>query len=518
LKKLKINYLFIGIVTLLLAAALWPSIPWFSKAENRIAAIQARGELRVSTLSSPLTYSAINNKVIGLDYELAQHFADYLGVKLKVTVRQNISQLFDDLDNGDADLLAAGLVYNSERSKNYQPGPTYYSVSQQLVYRVGSLRPRTLAGLTAEQLTVAPGHVVIDDLRALKEKKYPNLNWTVDEKQGTTALLEQVTDGKLPYTIADSVAISLFQRVHPELAVALDVTDEQPVTWFSPLDADQTLSAAMLDFFNGMNEDGTLARLEEKYLGHGDDFDYVDTRSFLRAVDNVLPELKPLFEKYAQEIDWRLLAAISYQESHWDAQATSPTGVRGLMMLTKNTAQSLGLTDRTDAEQSISGGARYLQDMMAKVPETVPEEERIWFALAAYNMGYAHMIDARALTAKTKGNPDSWSDVKQRLPLLSQKPYYSKLTYGYARGHEAYAYVENIRKYQISLVGYLMEKEREAQAAQQLAQSYPVVSPDELTRPITSILPFVSFSADAAFERTHLASPNTLVPAPLPTH
>jgi len=515
LKKLKINYLFIGIVTLLLAAALWPSIPWFGKAENRIAAIQARGELRVSTVASPLTYSAINDKVIGLDYELAQHFADYLGVKLKITVRQNISQLFDDLDNDKADMLAAGLVYNSERSKNYQPGPTYYSVSQQLVYRVGSLRPRTLAGLTAEQLTVAPGHVVIDDLRALKEKKYPELSWKVDKKLGTTALLEQVTDGKLPYTIADSVAISLFQRVHPELAVALDVTDEQPVTWFSPLDADQTLSAAMLDFFNRMNEDGTLARLEEKYLGHGDGFDYVDTRSFLRAVDNVLPTLKPLFVKYAQEIDWRLLAAISYQESHWDALATSPTGVRGLMMLTKNTAQSLGLTDRTDAEQSISGGARYLQAMMDRVPESVPEEERIWFALAAYNMGYAHMIDARALTAKTKGNPDSWSDVKQRLPLLSQKPYYSKLTYGYARGHEAYAYVENIRKYQISLVGYLMEKEKEAQAAQQLAQAYPVVAPEELTHPIISILPFAAFSADAAFERSHLASPNTLVPTPL---
>ncbi len=145
-----------------------------------------------------------------------------------------------------------------------------------------------------------------------------------------------------------------------------------------------------------------MARIEEKYLGHGDDFDYVDTRSFLRAVDNVLPELEPLFKKYAKEIDWRLLAAISYQESHWDPLATSPTGVRGLMMLTKNTAQSLGLTDRTDAEQSISGGARYLEDMMAKVPETVPEDERIWFALAAYNMGYAHMLDARSLTVKPK--------------------------------------------------------------------------------------------------------------------
>jgi membrane-bound lytic murein transglycosylase F len=116
LKKLKINYLLIGIVTLLLAVALWPSIPWFGKAENRIAAIQERGAARQYP-QLPLIYSDINGKIIGLDYELAQQFADYLGVKLKITVRQNISQLFDDLDNDDADMLAAGLVYNSERSK-----------------------------------------------------------------------------------------------------------------------------------------------------------------------------------------------------------------------------------------------------------------------------------------------------------------------------------------------------------------------------------------------------------------
>ncbi|MEQ6277195.1 membrane-bound lytic murein transglycosylase MltF [Kluyvera huaxiensis] len=491
MKKLKINYLLIGVVTLLLAAALWPSIPWFGKPENRIAAIKERGELRVSTVLSPLTYSTFNDKDIGLDYELAQQFADYLGVKLKITVRQNISQLFDDLDHGNADMLAAGLVYNSERSKNYQPGPTYYSVSQQMVYRVGNTRPRNLSNVTADKLTVAPGQVVISDLQSLKETKYPDLSWTVDEKRGSVDLMQAVIDGKLDYTIADSVAIGLFQRVHPELAVALDITDEQPVTWFSLQDDDNTLSAAMLDFFNNMNEDGTLARLEEKYLGHGDDFDYVDTRTFLRAVDNVLPDLRPLFEKYASEIDWKLLAAISYQESHWDPLATSPTGVRGLMMLTRNTAQSLGLSDRTDTEQSISGGMRYIQDMMTKVPESVPQEERIWFALAAYNMGYAHMLDARALTAKQKGNPDSWADVKQRLPLLSQKPWYSKLTYGYARGHEAYTYVENIRKYQISLVGYLQEKEKKATDEMAIAQAYPAVSADELNRNHYSLFSFI---------------------------
>ncbi len=508
LKKLKINYLLIGVVTLLLAAALWPSLPWMGKPENRVAGIIARGELRVSTINSPLTYAAINNKDYGLDYELAKRFADYLGVKLKVTVRQNISQLFDDLDAGKTDMLAAGLVYNTERVKNYQAGPSYYSVSQQLVYRVGGNRPRTLAGINAEQLAIAPGHVALNDLQALKESKYPDLNWRVDEKRGTTALMQAVIDGTLEYTVADSVAVSLFQRVHPELAVALDISDEQPVTWFSEKSEDNSLSAAMLDFFNSMNEDGTLARLEEKYLGHGNDFDYVDTRTFLRAVQNTLPDLKPLFEKYARQIDWRLLAAIAWQESHWDPQATSPTGVRGMMMLTRNTAQSLGLTDRTDAEQSLDGGMRYLQDMMAKVPEAIPKEERIWFALAAYNMGYAHMLDAMALTKKQKGNPNSWSDVKQRLPLLSQKPYYSRLKYGYARGHEAYAYVENIRKYHISLVGYLSEQERKAAQEMAIAEAYPAVAPEELDSEHKEYaMPFFKFRGEKLVDNVKLKLP-----------
>jgi Predicted soluble lytic transglycosylase fused to an ABC-type amino acid-binding protein len=513
LKKLKINYLLIGIVALLLAAALWPSISWINQPANRIAAIQARGVLRVSTIVSPLTYSRVDDKEYGLDYDMAQQFADYLGVKLKVTVRQNISELFDDLDDGKADVLAAGLVYNSERVKSYRPGPAYYSVSQQVVYRVGSYRPRSLGELNAEQLAIAPGHAVVNDLQAIKDKIYPDISWRVDDKRSSEALMEEVLAGRLNYTIADSVAISLFQRVHPELAVALDVTDEQPVTWFSVNDEDDTLSASMLDFFNSMNEDGTLARLEEKYLGHGDDFDYVDTRTFLRAIDSVLPDLQPLFEKHAQEIDWRLLAAISYQESHWDPQATSPTGVRGLMMLTKNTAQSLGLSDRTDAEQSIGGGMRYLLDMMDKVPDTVPREERIWFALAAYNMGYAHMLDARALTVKQKGNPNSWTEVKQRLPLLSQKPYYSKLTYGYARGHEAYAYVENIRKYEISLVGYLAEKEKKAAQDMALAADYPAVTLEELESNNPGILPFISLSPRDYFHSSQATTSATLVDA-----
>ena len=481
LKRLKINYILIGVVTLLLALALWPNITWRSGQGGQLQEIISRGELRISTLNSPLTYFNTKQGPGGLDYELAKRFANYLGVKLVVIPHQNINDLFDDLDDDDADLLAAGLIYNQERLSRARTGPAYYSVSQQLVYRLGTPRPKGFADIKGK-LAVASGSAHVSTLKQFKQDKYPDLAWEASSDLTSKELLERVADGKLDYTLGDSVTIALLQRIHPQLAVAFDVTDEEPVTWYLKRDGDDSLYAAMLDFYSQMVDDGTLARLEEKYLGHVGSFDYVDTKTFLSAIDSVLPNFRPLFEKHANEIDWKLLAAIAYQESHWNPQATSPTGVRGLMMLTRATADGLGVNDRLDPEESIQGGALYLQRLMAKVPDSVPEDERIWFSLAAYNMGWGHMLDARKLTKTQKGNPDSWVDVKQRLPMLSQKRYYPQLTYGYARGREAYNYVENIRRYQVSLVGYLQEKERKAAqaAAEQeaLGKGYPAVMPE----------------------------------------
>ncbi|ALX96352.1 MULTISPECIES: membrane-bound lytic murein transglycosylase MltF [Serratia] len=477
MKRLKINYILIGVVALLLALALWPNIAWRGGQGGQLEAIKARGELRVSTLNSPLTYFTTPQGPSGLDYELAKSFANYLGVKLVVIPHQNINDLFDDLDDDNADILAAGLIYNRDRLSRASTGPAYYSVSQQLVYRLGTTRPKSFADIKGK-LAVASGSAHVSTLKQLKQSKYPDLSWEASSDMTSKELLEQVADGKLDYTIGDSVTIALLQRIHPQLAVAFDITDEEPVTWYLKRSNDDSLYAALLDFYSQRVEDGTLARLEEKYLGHVGSFDYVDTKTFLSAIDSVLPTFRSLFEKYASEIDWKLLAAIAYQESHWNPQATSPTGVRGLMMLTRATADGLGVTDRLDPEQSIQGGALYLQRLMAKVPDTVPEDERIWFALAAYNMGWGHMLDARKLTKNQQGNPDSWVDVKQRLPMLSQKRYYPSLTYGYARGREAYNYVENIRRYQVSLVGYLLEKEKKAVEAMkqaELAKGYPAV-------------------------------------------
>ena len=471
-----------GIAALLLALALWPAVPWHRGEGDQLDQIKSRGELRVSTLNSPLTFMDSPEGNLGFDYELAKRFADYLGVKLVISQHTTIESMFDDLDHGKTDMLASGLVYNNERLKNYRAGPEYYSVSQQLVYRQGAVRPKSFADIKGS-LVVSAGSAHIATLEAASQK-YPDLNWTTTDKLSPRDLLQQVENGKLDYTLGDSVTIGLMQRVYPRLAVAFDATDDEPVTWYYRKQPDDdSLAAAMLDFFSQISEDGTLEKLEEKYLGHVGDFDYVDTRTFLNAIDTTLPDLQPLFEKYAQNIDWRLLAAIAYQESHWDPLAKSPTGVRGVMMLTRATAGGLNVDDRTDAEQSIRGGAQYLSHLMDKMPGSIPQDERIWFALAAYNMGYGHMLDARKLTAQQKGNPDSWADVKQRLPMLNQKRFLSRTTYGYARGTQAYNYVENIRRYQLSLVGYLMEKEKQqAQKAAlqaQLGQGYPVVDAQE---------------------------------------
>ncbi|MDP2852361.1 MAG: transglycosylase SLT domain-containing protein, partial [Gallionella sp.] len=146
-------------------------------------------------------------------------------------------------------------------------------------------------------------------------------------------------------------------------------------------------------------------------------------------------------------IDWQLLAAIGYRESHWNPLATSPTNVRGMMMLTEDTADRMEVKNRLDARESILAGARYLALLREQMPDRIHEPDRTWMALAAYNQGYGHLEDARILTQRAGLNPDSWPDVKKWMPLLNRPGYYNTLKHGYARGGEAVILVESIRSY-----------------------------------------------------------------------
>lgn len=468
------------VIALLATMVIGFNVRWPNTQNSQINKIISQGELRISAVSSPLIYIDEQKQLRGFDYELAQGFASYLGVKLKITIRPTFEQIFDDLENGDADIAVAGLLYNKDRLAKTKTGPSYLNVTQQLVYRKGTNRPKNFNEINGKLLVTA-GTAHASTLKALA-KEYPNLKWEETSKYNTNQILEMVADGEFDYTLEDSIAVALQQRIHPQIAVAFDLLDEHAITWYMRRSKENSLDAALLDFFNLSHETELLARLNEKYFSHVESFDYFDTMAFIKAIDNKLPEYQPLFEKYAQVIDWKLLAAIAWQESHWDPLATSPTGVRGLMMLTKPTATTMGIADRLDPEESIKGGAAYIAYIMERLPETIEEDDRIWFALSAYNMGYGHMQDVRKLTEMLGGDPNRWLDVKARLPLLTQKKYYSQLTYGYARGHEAYRYVENIRRYHQSLVGYLQSQERK-QHALDIAQKSLIylISPEDHT-------------------------------------
>ncbi|STO92476.1 transglycosylase [Haemophilus pittmaniae] len=461
--------LFLRIIAAL-ALLLWAIdmvFPWQQIAragENPYATIHERGSLIVGTINNPIYYFIGNDGEAGLEYELAKNFADYLGVRLEIKTLENNDALFKALENHDIDIAAANLLFHGKRAEQFQVGPTYTSASWQLVYRKGNNRPNSLNQLQ-NPVEIAAGSDLVELLNEAKARN-PKLQWQVATNATQEELLIQVAEGKIPYTIANSIDVAAAQQIRPELAVAFDLSDETSVHWYLANNTYNELQAGLLDFMDDALETGLIDRIEEKYFRHLSQFDYVDTKSYLDAVEKVLPQYQPLFEKYQGELDWRLLAAVAYQESHWDPAATSPTGVRGMMMLTKDTADRMKISNRTDPEQSIKAGSEYLHWLLGQMPDTINKEERIWYALAAYNMGLGHILDARRLTKNLGGNPDNWLDVKNNLPLLSEKRHYSNLKYGYARGYEAHQYVENIRRYMNSIVNYHRVQENQNEATQ----------------------------------------------------
>ena len=114
--------------------------------------------------------------------------------------------------------------------------------------------------------------------------------------------------------------------------------------------------------------------------------------------------------------------------------------------MAQRTANELNV-DRLDPFESIEGGSRYLKQLYDRMPEGVQGEDRLYMALASYNVGKGHLEDARKITQRQGFNPNSWDDVAKHLPLLTQRKWYRQTRYGYARGNEPVAYVHNIRRY-----------------------------------------------------------------------
>jgi membrane-bound lytic murein transglycosylase F len=438
--------------------------------------IRDRGELRVVTRYAPTTYSIGPDGPQGPEFDLVAGFAEELGVTLVVETVDSVSEVLPRLLSGEADLAAAGLSLTDSRRGLVDFGYPYTTVDMHLVYRLGTGKPRGIADLIGKRIEVVAGSSHAEMLAALAER-YPGLEWTENADVEVVDLLEKVANGEIDYTVADSTNFNIQRHFYPELRVALDLRVADPIAWAFPRNGDRLLAVAD-DYLIRARRAGLLAQIEDRYYGHAEQFDYVGTRAFIRHYASRLPRYRALFEQAgkAYGIDWRLLAAIGYQESHWRPQAVSPTGVRGIMMLTRATADYLDIKDRVDPESSIFGGAQFFAEQLARLPETVLDPDRTWMALAAYNVGFLHLMDARHIVEWEDGDPDAWVDVSETLPLLARERWYSRVEHGYARGWEPVLYVNNVRNY-YNIICWLTENgTHEPAGTLEAANSEPAVT------------------------------------------
>ncbi len=407
------------------------------------------GELRVVTRNSPDAYYLGSHGPEGPAYELASRFAEDLGVALRLYTVRTREAAIREVAEGRAHVAAAGLTTGIDLPPQAHFGPGYHRVREHLVYRRRGVRPTSIRQAGRGQIEVAVGSAHQRTLEELR-LQHPDLPWVERADTDTEEILAGVSSGQVEYTLASSTEFALSRVVHPDLAIALDLSPERAIAWVVNTAAhDRSLLDRINAFFVGVRADGTVARLLERYYGDQQRFDYLFSRNFLQHVQTRLPRYLDWFKEAAAEyeLDWRLLAAMGYQESKWDPGAVSFTGVRGLMQLTEDTAAMMRAGDRLDPRASIFGGARYLSRLMQTIPPRIPEPDRTWFAVASYNVGFGHVEDARILAQQHGRNPDRWEDVREFLPLLAQERWYTRTRRGYARGWEPVRYVSNVQAY-----------------------------------------------------------------------
>jgi peptidoglycan lytic transglycosylase F len=409
--------------------------------------IRARNEIRIVTLNIPTCFYFGAQGTEGLEYRLAVNFAAELGVHLVMYPVASERAMQEELAAGRADIAAAQITANREWSRVGEASEPYAHVSQLVVYRRDGIRPRGTLQLESAKLAVRAGSPQEQTLLRMKKTVAPTLQWVVTAPNNADPLAD-VDSGEAAYALIDDREFSFAHHLYPNVLLGFTLPEERPVQWIVRRHAHDLVEATNR-FFGHMSASGRLTKLQLEETGDSRPFEYEESREFQAHLSERLPRFQPMFEAAAAQtgIDWRLLAAIGYQESKWNPLAESGDGALGLMMLTSDTAEAMGISDRSNAAQNISAGARYFAAVRDKIPDRIPEPDRTWFTVAAYNVGFGHLEDARIL-AQTRGkNPDSWADVRDQLPLLGEQRWYSLVKRGYARGWEPVQFVDRVQRF-----------------------------------------------------------------------
>ena len=414
---------------------------------SALSTIRTRGELRVVTLNLPTCYYLGAQGTEGLEFELASAYATALGVRLHMYPVANERAAQNELASGRADIAAASLTDSPDWQRVADAAEPYTLIPQLVVYHRSGVQPRETLQLESAKLAVRAGSPQERILQRMKRTVAPSLQW-VETAPSVADPIEDVESGQAQYAITDEREFSFAHHLYPNVLVGFALPQKRPVQWMVRRAAPGLL-ASVNDFFHQLAASGRLPQLVQESSGDTRPFVYEESREFQANVAERLPPFRAWFEQAAVQnnIDWRLLAAVGYQESKWEPRAASSDGAVGVMMLTADTAQAMGIRDRTNPEQSIGAGARYLAQVREMIPDRIAEPDRTWLTIAAYNVGFGHLEDARIIAQSRGKNPDSWADVREALPLLAQERWYERAKRGYARGWEPVQFVDRIQRY-----------------------------------------------------------------------
>ena len=438
--------------------------PWHPVASENLPTIKVA--LRVN----PASYYWQDGQATGFDYKLLQSFANHTNTKIQVVPVATAAKAVDLLKAQKVDMAAGALGATQQYTEHFKVSDPYYRSKQHLIYRHPDTKPRRFTEISLSDIDISanPNHLaLLEKLNQVSDgddkSSSPNPNigsddplWYLHPDTPSHKLIEMINLGLIRYTLADAFELSATRFLYPYVKVAFTIPDELPVVWLFNRTPTVATSPHLVhlanDLFASMRENGELDRITKSHPGRLELIPYADKLTFIESAYRKLADHERYFkiagDKY--HLDWKLIAAIAYQESHWDSRAVSPTGVKGIMMLTKEIAQRYEVHERSDAYQSIMGGSKYLNELLGMIPPEVPIPDRIWMALSAYLAGYGHLTDAFRLTRSRGGNVNSWIDLRDSLKLLQQPEWYEKSRYGKPRDNVV-SYINNIRNYQFLL-------------------------------------------------------------------
>jgi len=426
-----------------------------------LAEIKKDGVLHAITTYSSTSYFLYKGMPMGFEYELLSRLAEDLDLELKITIAENFNDLITKLNKGEVDLIAYGLTITEPRQKQVSFTEYHYVTHQTLVQRMPE-NWRSLPGYKIDQNVISNTLELIDDTVWVREntsyaQRLKNLQDEIGEEipiehiEGninTDEIIRMVVNGEIDRTVADYNIASISKTYYPILHIDTRISFSQRIAWAVRQNSPDLLKAINNWIAKEKKSDDYYV-IYNKYFKNTKAYRSRVQSDFYSKNSNKISQYDEIIKENASKIgwDWRFLCSQVYQESRFDPKAKSWAGAGGLIQLMPATAKEVGVSNRLDPAQNVSGGVKYLDKMRDKFESVKDSIQKVKFTLAAFNCGAGHVFDAMRLAEKHGKNPNIWDEnVDEYILKLAEKKFYldEVVKHGFVRGQEPYNYVKDI--------------------------------------------------------------------------